>query len=227
MAAMALSGLPVSSCLMTWRSSPFFFRSSMASSRPLVMVSPMGACGPVMELMKPTLMGAARRGAGEGEREGAGQGEHAGPHRHEASREGRVCKCAWCRGNPAIVEIRNGPTDGPPPGRAPGGAPGRRGQPYGSSAGCPVAARMAVRNSRPTRSAMARWSGRSASASAGPLRRGRHHHLGEPGGPLGRQVGLVGLPRQPVLRTRSPRRGPAPAPAAGRRAGRARSAGWR
>ena len=54
-AAIDFSGFPVSSSLMRSTSIPSFFRSSMARVTPLERFSPIGASGPVMELMKPSL----------------------------------------------------------------------------------------------------------------------------------------------------------------------------
>src|ERR1035438_7092015 len=53
MALMEIWGLPVSSSQTSWTLMPFCFRSSSASLMPLVMFSPMGASGPLMELMTP------------------------------------------------------------------------------------------------------------------------------------------------------------------------------
>src|ERR1043165_2148406 len=52
-AAIAFAGLPVSSSLTRSTSIPCFLRSSIASVTPLERFSPIGASGPVMELMKP------------------------------------------------------------------------------------------------------------------------------------------------------------------------------
>src|SRR6266498_2413666 len=58
-AAIAFSGLPVSSSRIRSTSMPCFFRSSMASVTPLVRFSPIGASAPVIVLMKPTFTFAA------------------------------------------------------------------------------------------------------------------------------------------------------------------------
>src|SRR3984893_15531960 len=60
---MPTCGLPVSSSQTSCASMPLAFRSCSASWMPLAMLSPIGASGPVIELITPSLTGAACAGS--------------------------------------------------------------------------------------------------------------------------------------------------------------------